>query len=53
VLRRTLEGTPDPVVWQRVNGKTPEWYPDEMSFSVFIVKYLGWLHGVDLSDDDF
>jgi hypothetical protein len=38
----------DPEVWQRVNGDEPEWYSEELPFSVFILKNLAWQRGVKL-----
>lgn len=40
---------PDPAVWQRVNGDSPEWYSEEMDFSTFIAKNLLWQAGIDES----
>ena len=42
----------DPEVWQRNNGDEPAWYSEEMTFSVFIVRMLAFIHGVELSDSD-
>lgn len=47
--------TPDPLVWQRVDGEQPAWYPEEMTFSEFVVKRLAFTRGLTLhpgpSDD--
>jgi hypothetical protein len=37
---------PDPEVWQRVNSDPPEWYSENMSFSIFMSKMLLWQAGL-------
>ena len=44
------EKDPDPEVWQRTNGDMPEWYSEEMPFSVFIIENLAWQRGIELSN---
>ena len=42
----------DPEVWQRTNGDTPEWYSEEMPFSVFIIENLAWQRGIELPNKE-
>jgi hypothetical protein len=41
-----LGAAPDPAVWQRVNGDQRAWYPEEMTFSEFVVRRLSFTRGV-------
>jgi hypothetical protein len=38
----------DPTVWQRVNSDRPEWYSEELPFSVFVLENLAWQRGREL-----
>jgi cell wall assembly regulator SMI1 len=37
----------DPVVWQRVNSPSLQWYPEGMKFSEFMVRMFDWQAGFE------
>jgi hypothetical protein len=49
-VRLTDTTAADPEVWQRVNGDRAEWYSEDVTFSVFIVKRLAFTRGASLAD---
>ena len=36
----------DSLVWQRVNGRTPCWFPEELSFSSFVILRLALVSNI-------
>ena len=43
-------GAPDPVVWQRVNGKQSAWFSEDMPFSSFVIRRLAFAKGLTLDE---